>query len=94
MNDQRGGSINNKEEEIEYNPILHDAIHTGIEEQIENNEPEEVKETLNRLMELGYDRHETIHKIGRILIEEIYKARNNEKNFNTKHYITRLEKLK
>ena len=61
---------------------------------MEANNPKEVKETLNRLMDLGYDKHESIHKIGVVLVGEIYKAQIDEKPFNTNRYIKRLKKIK
>ena len=83
-----------KDEDIGYSPQLHEAVHEIVENQIRNGNPKETKATLNRLMNLGYDRHEAIHKIGAIVLEEIFNIMKNQKKFDEKKYVNKLKKLK
>lgn len=84
----------NKEEEPGYNAALHEAIHKIVEGQIKGNDPKEVKETLKRLMDLGYTRHESIHKIGAVVLGEIHDVETSQKPFNRNRFIKELNKLK
>ena len=86
--------IMKKEKDLEYNPNLHKIIHEVIENQIREGKPKETKETLKRLMNLGYNRHEAIHKIGIIVIDDIYNMLKNEQEFNEKQFAKKLLALK
>ena len=83
-----------RDDEHGYNEVLHKAIHTIVEDQIKGNDPKEVKETLKRLMDLGYSRHESIHKIGTVVLGEIYKVEKSQKPFNRNRFVDELNKLK
>jgi len=61
-----------KKKDLGYNPQLHKMIHEVVENQIREGNPKETKETLDRLMNLGYSRHDAIHKIGAIVIDDIH----------------------
>ena len=80
-----------KEKDFEYNPKLHKIIHEVIENQIGEGKP---KETLNRLMNLGYNRHEAIHKIGTTVVDDIYNMLKNEQEFNEEQFAKKLLALK
>lgn len=69
---KKGYAIMIEDNNLEYSSILHNAIHEVIENQIRNGDPKETKQTLERLMKMGYNRHESIHKIGTVLIEEMF----------------------
>jgi uncharacterized protein with ATP-grasp and redox domains len=84
----------NDNEEIGYNPILHEQIHNVVENQIRMNNPKETTETLERLMNLGYSRHEAIHKIGTVVVKEIFDVEKNKEPYNEKRYVKRLLELK
>ena len=84
----------NKDEELGYNVDIHKAIHMGVENQIKENDPKEVKKTLKRLMDLVYSRHESIHKLGTVLLGEIYEVEKSQKPFNRNRYVNELNKLK
>ncbi len=83
-----------KNKDFRYNPFLHDAIHEIVENQIRAEEPKETKETLDRLIGLGYTRHEAIHKIGTIVVEDIYNVLKKKQEFNEKIFIKKLHALK
>lgn len=78
----------------EFNPILHEQIHEIVERQIRENEPKETKETLDRLMRLGYSRHEAVHKIGAVVVEDIFDVLSSKEKFNKKRFINKLQRLK
>lgn len=78
----------------EFNSILHEQIHEVVERQIRENEPKETKETLDKLMILGYSRHEAIHKIGAVVVEEIFDVLSSKEKFDKKRFINKLQRLK
>lgn len=51
---------------------LHSVIHAVVEYQIAEGEKYPVKETLERLMQEGLDRHDAIHAIGSVLIKYLW----------------------
>ena len=83
-----------EDKDFGYSPRLHKAIHKVVENQIREGNPKETKETLNRLMNLGYSRHEAIHKIGAVVAEEIYYTMKNCEEFNEKRFVKGLLALK
>lgn len=83
-----------KEKDLEYNPNLHKIIHEVIENQIREGKPKETKETLNRLMNFGYSRHEAIHKIGTAVIDDVYNMLKNKQEFNEEQFAKKLLALK
>ncbi|PXF61595.1 MAG: hypothetical protein C4B59_03335 [Candidatus Methanogaster sp.] len=84
----------NEEGDGEVNPFLHDEIVGIVEMQIVGNNPEETKETLERLIKLGYDRDEAIEKIGSVVIGEIYNILKFHERFNERRFVERLHSLK
>jgi len=78
-----------------YNPRLKQAIISIVKNQLNRNSPPEVRLTLDRLMsenpDCDYD--EAVRKIAVILIEEIYEMMKNQRNFDLKKYIKKLNKL-
>ena len=78
----------------EVNPFLHDEIVGIVETQIAGNDPKETKETLERLIKLGYDRDGAIEKIGSAVIGEIYNILKFHERFNERRFVDRLRSLK
>jgi len=85
--------VENNETNIEKEAlIIHSSIHMVVENQLaENLEP--TKETYNRLIRQGLNRHETIHAIGTAVTNDIYNMLQNKTKFNEKTYKNRLRKL-
>jgi hypothetical protein len=75
------------------NPFLHIAIHTVVENQIAARDPPQVAETLETLMQAGYDRHDATHAIASALAEEIYEIMRYERPFSARKYLRALRKL-
>lgn len=84
------------DEEIErdgVNPILHITIHSIIENQIADEDPEEVRQVVEALMRQGLSRHEAIHRVGRVLSDEIFHVLNEDRPFDEPGYIRKLRQL-
>ena len=79
---------------INKNPILQEKILEIVENQIKDNNPKQTRETLNRLINLGYSRQDAIQKIGTIVAEEIYDILKDKENFNEKRFVKKLLALK
>jgi hypothetical protein len=75
------------------NPVLHIQMHAIIENQLSQNDPAEVKNTLSILLKRGLSRHEAVHRIAGIMIEEIFEMQQKRRNFNEKKYLRELKKL-
>ncbi len=84
----------NGDEEMDSNPVLHEQIHKVVEDQIKMNNPKETRETLDRLMSLGHKRHDAIHKIGTVVVKEIFDVEKNNEPFNEARYAKGLSELK
>ncbi len=83
-----------KESDGEWSPFLHDETVGIVEIQIAGNNPKETKETLDRLIKLGYDRDEAIEKIGSAVVGEIYNILKFHERFNERRFVERLYSLK
>ena len=69
------------------------AIIEAVENQIENNDPPKVKQTLKRLRSLGISREESVKYIACALSIEIFGAVKNAEEFNPQRYNENLDKL-
>jgi hypothetical protein len=67
------------------NHLLHATIHTVVENQVAMGDETPVKDTLQRLMQEGLDRHDAIHAIGCMLAEHIH-GMMNDPELNQKSY--------
>ncbi len=76
------------------NIVLHGEIYRVVKNQLAMGKPKEVRETLERLINSGYSRHEAIHKIGTALVEEIHIIMKTKKPSDEKRYISNLKRLK
>lgn len=75
------------------NPIIHVMIHQTLENQIAANKPPEVARTVDRLMSSGKTRHDALHEIGVVLIEEIFEIMKFNRPFNQRLYTKKLRQL-
>lgn len=78
-----------------HNPKLKQAIISIVENQLNQNNPPEVRLTLDRLMsedpDCDYD--EAVRKITVVLTEEMYEMMKNQRNFDLTRYIKKLNEL-
>jgi len=92
---QLGSGINMEEKrDGEWSPVIHNKIVGIVERQIAENNPKESKETLKRLIKLGYDKDEAIEKIGSAVVGEIYNILKFHEKFNERRFVERLHSLK
>ena len=70
----------------------HSVIHCVIENQIAIDE-EIVRETVDRLLDQGLSRHDTIHALGAVMTEGIYVTLKNKSPFDAESYRRRLKML-
>lgn len=75
------------------NPFLHVAIHQVVENQLAENDPPQTAGTLAALRRAGYDRHDAIHMIGRVVSDEIFEILKEERPFDEAAYVAALEDL-
>lgn len=79
--------------ESEVNPYLHVVVHTIIENQLAQNDPAEVRDVFDLLEAEGLDRHEIIHQIGSVLLEEIIKIIQKNEPFDANNYVEKLKSM-
>jgi Holliday junction resolvasome RuvABC DNA-binding subunit len=64
-----------------------------VNNQLKDNNPKFVKETLSRLVKLGYSEKDAREMIAAILLEEIYYLLKDQENYNEERYSEKLSKL-
>lgn len=72
---------------------LKKAILEVVENQIRENNPQETKKTLDRLLKAGYSKDDAMKLIGRAVAVEIYKVLKNKEPFNEEKYVKALREL-
>lgn len=77
----------------EVNPYFHVTIHSMVERQLAQNEPNEVRELYEALLSRRMKRHTIIHRLGDILFTEIYHCLKAKRPFNNRRYIQKLKRL-
>jgi hypothetical protein len=75
------------------NPLMHVMFHAVIENQLAEADPAQVNKTLQALMLRGYTRHEAIHQIASVFIEEFHAVLTEQRPYNEKAYVRKLKKL-
>lgn len=75
------------------NPFVHVVIHQVVENQLAANDPLQTAETLEVLLRVGYDRHEAIHTIGRVVSGEIFEMLKQKRPYDKDGYVAALEDL-
>jgi len=79
--------------ETESGQLAGDAIVEVVENQLNENDPPETKQTLERLIGLGESRENAIRFIASALCVEIYEALKNKTPYNKKRYLKNLKAL-
>lgn len=75
------------------NEQLGDEIRAVVERQLQQSDPEEVNDAVDRLMEQGHSREKAIDTVGAILLEEIHEMMTETEPFDRERYVARLEEL-
>jgi hypothetical protein len=76
-----------------YNPRLKAAVLEIVENQISEDDPPETRQTMERLVGLGFSREEATLHIGQAVVFEIYEIMANRGDFNLDRYVQNLSKL-
>ncbi|MDO9079983.1 MAG: hypothetical protein Q7U44_04225 [Desulfuromonadales bacterium] len=69
------------------------AIIEVVENQLEANDPPEIKETLDRLVSEGYSSQESKELIGNVVVVEVFEVLKEGKPFDLDRYVTALRRL-
>jgi len=67
---------------------------SAVEEQMEHDDPKEVRLTFHRLTDQGYTEEEAKVKIATVLLEEIYDVLKENEQYKEERYVSRLRQLK
>jgi hypothetical protein len=76
-----------------FNPRLHITLHQVVAAQLLTGDPPETWQTVQRLAALGYDWHNIMHMIARLVSDDIYSAINKDRPLDPRSYPRRLSQL-
>lgn len=74
-------------------PRLHITLHQVVANQLLAGNPPQTWRTVQRLAGLGYDWHNIMHMIARLVSDDIYQATTEQKPFDLRDYVQRLSEL-
>jgi uncharacterized protein YecA (UPF0149 family) len=75
------------------NNKLKSSILDIVENQLKINEPKCTRETVDRLINLGYSENQTKEMIAAVVVEELYDVMKNQDAFNEERYSEKLSQL-
>jgi len=75
------------------NPRLHLIMHEIVATQIWDDSPPEVWNTAVRLLEAGYERHEILHMLGRLVSDHVWEALNDNRPYDRARHVAALQAL-
>ena len=78
----------------EYNPYLKATLLEVVDNQLNDNDPPETRETLNRLIADGYSEEKAKERIAGVLVMHIYDVMHDSKQFDSEKYKRDLSKMK
>lgn len=76
-----------------FSPRLHVAMHQIVANQLLADDPPETSQTVQRLAGLGYDWHNTMHMIARLISDDLYRAMTHNQPIDQADYARRLNEL-
>ncbi len=85
--------IDENHKRMESNEILREQIFEIIKNQIELNTPPETKQTLKRLIDIGYSDQDAKMLIGQCVVVELFNVLKLQKPFNNDGHVSNLKKL-
>ena len=91
-------ALNQRRREIEgvdgpMNPRLHLAMHEIVATQLWDDSPPEVWDTAARLLDAGYERHEILHMLGRLVSDQVWEALDDEQPYDRERHLAALQAL-
>jgi len=75
------------------NPILESLVLEVVENQLRDNDPQETKETFDRLVAKGYSEQKAKEMIGTVVAEETWEVFNQQRVFDKEKFVKNLAKL-
>ena len=91
---KRASRVNQSyDEDTLSNPRLKAVILEAVEDQIRNNNPPETRQTLERLLAVGYSRQQAIEMIGTALVGEIWAIMHDHKPYDHARFTALLDQL-
>ena len=82
-----------KNTESEYNPYLKATLLEVVDNQLNDNDPPETRETLNRFIAAGYSEEKAKERIASVLVTHIYDVMHDPKQFDSEKYKRDLSEL-
>lgn len=76
-----------------FSPTLHMVMHQIVANQLLADDPPETWQTVQRLANLGYDWHDIMHMIARVISDDVYRAINQHRPTDLADYTRRLQRL-
>ncbi len=90
---ERSDELSDAEIEIDgVSPVMHIIVHHIAENQIAEGDPSETSRTLKALMRRGVSRHNAIHAIGNVLMDEIFHVSRDKRAFDERRFVRMLRK--
>jgi tetratricopeptide (TPR) repeat protein len=75
------------------NTRLHLLMHQAVASQIWDDDPPEVWRTAQRLTATGYDRHEVLHMLASVLVDDLWRVQHEQAPFGRDRFLAGLEEL-
>jgi len=75
------------------NPRLHLAMHEIVASQLWEDSPPEVWATAARLLEEGYERHEILHMLGRLVSDQVWEGLHDARPYDRERHVAALRAL-
>ena len=75
------------------NPRLHLTMHEIVATQLWDDSPPEVWDTAVRLLDAGYERHEILHMLGRVVSDQVWGALHDERPYDHERHVAALHAL-
>ena len=76
-----------------FSPRLHLAMHQIVANQLLADDPPETWQTVQRLAGMGYDWHNIMHMIARVISDDVYGAAKERRKMDPADYARRLQRL-
>lgn len=74
-------------------PSLHVSMHELVTNQVWDDDPPETWQTAQRLVELGYERHEVLHMLAGVVADELWRTMHDQQPFDLDRFRAGLEAL-
>ncbi len=75
------------------NPFLHVGMHQVVKKQLADDNPRQTARTLDALLDAGFARHDAIHAIAAVVVEEIYNVMKSQGEPDRDAYVAGLQEL-